>query len=63
MFITEVLSDKDLIGKICIEGTEETHCVENNTTLEQALLIVQKALENIDRDNTARNSALDGDWD
>ena len=63
VFITEVLSDKDLIGKICIEGTEETHCVENNTKLEQAMLIVQKALKNIDGNNTKRNSTLDGDWD
>ena len=63
VFITEVLSDKDLIGKICIEGKEETHCVENNTKLEQAMLIVQKALKNIDGNNTKRNSTLDGDWD
>jgi len=63
VFITEVLSDKDLIGKICIEGKEETHCVENNTTLEQAMLIVQKTLKNIDGNNTKRNSTLDGDWD
>ena len=63
VFITEVLSDKDLIGKICIEGKEETHCVENNTKLEQAMLIVQKTLKNIDGNNTKRNSTLDGDWD
>ena len=63
VFITEVLSDKDLIGKICIEGKEKTYCVENNTKLEQAMLIVQKALKNIDGNNTKRNSTLDGDWD
>ena len=63
VFITEVLSDKDLIGKICIEGKEETHCVENNIKLEQAMLIVQKALKNIDGNNTKRNSTRDGDWD
>ena len=63
VFITEVLSDKDLIGKICIEGKEETYCVENNTKLEQAMLIVQKALKNIDGNNTKRNLTLDGDWD
>ena len=55
VFITEVLSDKDLIGKICIEGKEETHCVENNTKLEQAMLIVQNTLKNIDGNNTKRN--------
>ena len=47
VFITEVLSDKDLIGKVCIEG-KKTYCVDDNTKLEQAMLIVQNALKNID---------------
>jgi hypothetical protein len=62
VFVTEVLSDKDLIGKICIKGKVE-YCIENNTKLEQAMLIVQKALKNIDENNTKRNSTLDGDWE